>query len=247
MATFFWERRVPLLEGYGLTEGSPVISINREHAPKLGTAGQAIPGVDIRIADDGEVLSRGRHIMRGYWNKPEATDEALKDGWLYTGDLGSLDEEGYLTITGRKKELIVTAGGKNIAPRYIEGLLAADPYILQAVVCGDRRHYLTALIVPHFATLLPALRERGIPAPSPEDVVRRQDVYEFMQERVRSRLADVADYERVKDFVLLPEPFSVENSEITPTMKTRREVILGCHASEIEALYARGRTRRGVR
>jgi long-chain acyl-CoA synthetase len=244
VARFFWDRHVPLLEGYGLTESSPVISINREHAPKLGTVGPAIPGVEIRIAEDGEVLSRGRHIMRGYWNKPEATEAALEDGWLHTGDLGSLDEEGYLTITGRKKELIVTAGGKNIAPRYVEGLLAEDPYILQVVVCGDRRHYLTALIVPNFATLLPALRERGIPTSSPEDVVRRQDVYELMQERVQGRLADVADYERVKDFVLLSEPFSAERSEMTPTMKTRREVILRCHAAEIESLYARGRTER---
>jgi long-chain acyl-CoA synthetase len=246
---FFEGHGIPMLEGYGLTETSPVITFNREGAAKPGTVGQAIPNVEVKIADDGEILSRGPHIMMGYWNKPEATAEVIKeDGWFCTGDIGELDDEGYLTITGRKKELIVTAGGKNIAPRYIEALMAEDKYILQAVLYGDNQHYLTALIVPNFNTLVPALKKMGIEATSHQELVKREDVYAFLDERVKAALADVARFEQVKKFAILDRALTLEDGEMTPTLKVRRSVVFKKHAALIEGLYseeARGERRAG--
>ena len=150
VARAFQDAGLLVLQGYGLTESSPVISFNRKEHYKLETVGQAIPGVEIAIAADGEVLTRGPHVMKGYWNNPEATAEAIRDGWLHTGDLGSLDAEGFLTITGRKKELLVLSNGKKVVPTYLEGLLLTDPCIDQAVIYGEGRNFLTALIVPHW-------------------------------------------------------------------------------------------------
>ena len=152
---------LPLLEGYGLTESSPVISFNRLERYKLGTVGLAIPGVEVKIADDGEILTRGPHVMQGYWKDPEATRETIVDGWLHTGDVGHLDDDGFLTITDRKKDLIITSGGKNIAPSELERLLVSDPYIDQAVVYGDARPFVSALIVPNFALLEAKADELG--------------------------------------------------------------------------------------
>jgi long-chain acyl-CoA synthetase len=228
-----------LLQGYGLTESSPVISFNRKTHNKLGTVGRAIPGVEVKIADDGEVLTRGRLVMKGYWKNPQATEEAIRDGWLHTGDLGQLDAEGFLTITGRKKELLVLSNGKKVVPSYIEGLLIADECIDQAAVCGEGRSFLTALIVPHWANLRRALQEPGITLDheSDEKLTRHPAVTSFLQKRIDTALSQVANWERVKKFVVLTQPFSMANDELTVSLKLRRNVVLARHEAELEALY----------
>ena len=150
-----------VLQGYGLTETSPIISFNRKDCYKLDTVGRPLPGVEVRIASDGEVLTRGPHVMKGYWNDPAATAEAIRDGWFYTGDLGELDADGFLRITGRKKDLLVLSNGKKVAPSFVEGLLLADPCIDQAVVCGEGRNYLCALLVPAWDNVRGALRRKA--------------------------------------------------------------------------------------
>jgi long-chain acyl-CoA synthetase len=238
VAVFYQQHGVRLYQGYGLTETSPVISTGTEAYSKLGTVGRAIPGVEVKIADDGEILTRGPHVMRGYWNKPDATAEVLRDGWFHTGDLGELDAEGYLKITGRKKELIVTAGGKNIAPAYLEALLTADPLIQQAIVIGDRRNYLTALIVPNREPLRAAIIKNRIPVTSAEEALRDTRVRQLYADRIRERLAGVSRYEQVCNFTLLGQGFTLEGGELTPTLKLRRGVILAKYAALIDAMYA---------
>lgn len=228
-----------LLQGYGLTESSPVISFNRKTHNKLDTVGRAIPGVEVKIAADGEVLTRGPLVMKGYWKNPQATDEAIRDGWLHTGDLGKLDADGFLSITGRKKELLVLSNGKKVVPSYIEGLLIADECIDQAAVGGEGRSFLTALIVPHWANLRRALREQGIilDHESDEKLARHPAVTSFLQKRIDAALSQVANWERVKKFVVLAQPFSIANDELTVSLKLRRNVVLVHHAAELEALY----------
>jgi long-chain acyl-CoA synthetase len=228
-----------ILQGYGLTESSPVTTFNRKTHNKTGTVGQAIPGVEVRIAPDGEVLTRGPHVMKGYWNNPEATQEAIVDGWLHTGDLGHLDEEGFLTITGRKKELMVLSNGKKVVPSYIEGLLLSDDCIDQAAVCGEGRNYLTALVVPHWENLRRALIAAGsstdhVPE---ESLARSAQVRSFLQKRIDAALADVSNCEQVRKFIVLPKPFTVAADELTVSLKLRRNVVLGKYGKELEALY----------
>ena len=170
MADYFNKHGITLVQGYGLTESSPVDQHRHAHEHRLGTVGKPIAGVEVKIADDGEILTRGPHVMAGYWKLPKDTAEAIQDGWLHTGDLGCI-EDGYLRITGRKKELIVTAGGKNIAPSYLEGLLTQDPLIAQAVVIGDAKNYLTALIVPNPDALRAEIMRRQIPVFSPAEAL----------------------------------------------------------------------------
>jgi long-chain acyl-CoA synthetase len=237
LAEFITERGITLLEGYGLTETSPVISSNTPDANRIGTVGRAIPGVEVRIADDGEVLTRGPHVMKGYWNKPEATAETIRDGWLYTGDLGSLDEDGFLRITGRKKEIIVTAGGKNIAPRYIEHLMTEDPIIDQAVIFGDRRKFLSALIVPNFEMLGPEAEKIGVNGQTPDELVADPNIYTLIEQRVMRALSEVSKYEQVRKFVLLARPFTIQAGELTPTLKVRREQVYQRYRERIDALY----------
>jgi long-chain acyl-CoA synthetase len=235
VARFYNERGVTLVQGYGLTETSPVISVNTDPA-KVGSVGRAVPGVEVKIADDGEILTRGPHVMIGYRNLPDATAQTIKDGWLYTGDLGRLDEEGYLYITGRKKELIVTSGGKNIAPVILESLLTRDPLIQQAMVVGDGRSYLAALIVVDNEQLEAELSSRGLSIPQAARLAdpRVRAIYE---ERIKRQLAGVSHYEQVAKFHLLAEPFSVERGELTPSLKMRRSVIGQHYAGQIAAMY----------
>ena len=231
---------LPILPGYGLTESSPVLSFNRTCHSKPCTAGLVLPGVEIRIAPDGEVLARGPNIMCGYWNNPEATAEAITDGWLHTGDLGTLDADGFLTITGRKKELMVLSNGKKVIPTHLEGLLLADDCIDQVVVYGEGRQYLTALVVPHWDNLRRAVAARGgrLPESATEDeLVGHPAVREELRKRVSSRLADVAGYEQVKKFHVLPRPFTVAAGELTVSLKMRRGVICTRYQSELESLY----------
>jgi len=230
---------LPLMQGYGLTESSPVISFSKPGANKLGAVGKALPGVEIRIAADGEVLTRGPHVMKGYWNNPDATADAIRDGWLHTGDLGRLDEDGYLFITGRKKELLVLSNGKKVVPNFIEGLLIADPCIDQAVVCGEGRSYLTALIVPNWENLrLELTRLSGAVAGlSDSALAQHADVITFLQGRMETALKDVAAWEKVKKFLILPRPLSVAEEELTPSLKLRRGFVTRKYQSALAALY----------
>jgi long-chain acyl-CoA synthetase len=228
-----------LLQGYGLTESSPVISFNQRKCFRLGSVGLPLPGVEVKIALDGEVLTRGPHVMKGYWNNPQATAEAIHDNWLHTGDLGTLDADGFLTITGRKKELLVLSNGKKVVPNYIEGLLLADPCIDQAVVCGEGRKFLTALLLPNWDNLRRALHEASIAVDdaAAECLCRDEAVVSLVRRRVDAALADVSPAEQVKKFVLLPQPFSVAAEELTVSLKLRRNVILAHHEAELERLY----------
>jgi long-chain acyl-CoA synthetase len=227
-----------VLQGYGLTETSPIISFNRKECYKLDTVGRPLPGVEVRIAADGEVLTRGPNVMKGYWNDAAATAEAIRDGWLYTGDLGELDADGFLRITGRKKDLLVLSNGKKVAPSLVEGLLLADPCIDQAVVCGEGRNYLCALLVPAWDNVRRELDRDGAVLPgSPTDLAKLPAVGRLLEQRVRAVLAEVSNVEQVKKFVILPEPFSVAADELTVSMKLRRNVIVTRYAHQIEELY----------
>jgi long-chain acyl-CoA synthetase len=228
-----------LLQGYGLTETSPVISFNRKSRFKIATVGLPIPGVEVKIALDGEVLTRGPHVMTGYWKNPQATAEAIGDGWLHTGDLGQLDDDGFLTITGRKKELLVLSNGKKVGPAFIEGLLLADECIDQAAVCGEGRNFLTALLVPHWENMRRILRDQDSPLEreSKEELARHPAVQDLFQRRIDAALRDVSNWEQVKKFVIVTEPFTVEKDELTVSLKLRRNVVLARHAAELEALY----------
>jgi long-chain acyl-CoA synthetase len=230
---------LPVLQGYGLTETAPVISFNRKQHYKLETVGQAIPGVEVRIAPDGEVLTRGPHVMKGYWNDPKATAATIHDGWLHTGDLGSLDAEGFLTITGRKKEFLVMSSGKKVMPPSVEGLLLADGCIDQVVVHGEGRNFLTALVVPNWENVRKALSADGVSVADngEEALARHPAVHALLRRRMDAALADVASWERVKKFVVLPRPFTVAAEELTVSLKLRRNVIFAKYKTELDALY----------
>jgi long-chain acyl-CoA synthetase len=225
--------------GYGLTESSPIISFNNREHRKSGTVGQPIPGVEVKIAPDGEILTRGPHVMKGYWNNPQATEEAIRDGWLYTGDLGRLDEDGFLIITGRKKELLVLSNGKKVVPSYIEGLLLSDPCIDQALVCGEGRHFLTALIVPQWDNLREALRNQGVQRAdgAVEELARHLAVLGELRRRIDAVLIDVANWEQIRRFTVLPRPLSVANDELTVSLKIRRSVVLERNKEMLEKMY----------
>ena len=235
---FYWQRGVPLLQGYGLSETSPVISVSTEEHHRRGASGRTIPDVEVRIAGDGEILTRGPHVMAGYWRNPEATAEILHDGWLSTGDLGRVDEDGFVYITGRKKEILVTAGGKNIAPVYLESLLCEDPLIVQAMVLGDGQNYLTALIVPNPDTLKAEIIARRIWVTTPQQALAHAKVQALYRERIDQRLSCVSSYEQVRRFTLLDRGFTIEHGELTPKLSLRRKEIESHFAKEIEAMYA---------
>jgi len=235
---FFKEQGVFISQGYGLTETSPTISTGQLSDTKVGTVGRLVPGVQVKISEEREILTKGPHVMRGYWKKPEATAEVIKDGWFHTGDLGELDSEGYLKITGRKKELIVTSAGKNIAPMNLESLLSADQLIAQVLVIGDGRNYLTALIVPNPEPLMAAIKELEIPVKSIAEALEDHQVRELYAAHIAQRLADVSHYEQVQKFTLLGTPFTIENQQMTLKLSLRRKVIEAAYAKEIEAMYA---------
>jgi long-chain acyl-CoA synthetase len=238
LAEGFIAAGVPLYEGYGLTESSPVISFNSPGHHKDGSVGQAIPGVEIAIAPDGEILTRGPHVMKGYWQDEPATRAAIVDGWLHTGDVGKLDDDGFLYITDRKKDLIITSGGKNIAPSELERMLARDPFIDQAVVCGDGRPFPTALIVPNFERLKAALGPGHGPLQVEGDLVRDAAALTLVKERVNQVMQAVSQPERVKAFLMLSRPFLIEADELTTTMKVRRRHVMAKFHEELEAIYA---------
>lgn len=235
---FYHEQGVALLQGYGLSESSPVITLSTKTHFRRGSCGRAISGIELQIAADGEIMTRGPHVMPGYFKNPQATAEVLQDGWLHTGDIGRLDDDGFLYITGRKKELLVTSGGKNIAPVYLESLLTQEPLIAQAMVVGDGRSYLAALIVPNPATLLAELSRLGIAATLDSTLLSHPAVHDIYRNCIEQRLANVAQYEQVRKFQLLDKAFSIESGELTPKLTLRRHTIEANYKDAIAALYA---------
>jgi len=235
---FFEAVGLSIIEGYGLTESAPVISANRLDNYKFGSVGKPIPGVEVAIAHDGEILARGPNIMQGYWNDKSATREVLDDqGWLHTGDIGIQDAEGFLYITDRKKHLFVSSGGKNIAPQPIESLFMSIKYIEQFMLIGDRRMFLTALIVPDFEALKEFADARNIPYTSDADLAKHSQITELIEKEIQGIQKDLANYERVRKFALLDKQFTIENGELTPTLKVRRNVIEERYAHLIEDMY----------
>ncbi len=235
IARGFQNASIELLEGYGLSESSPVVTFNRPGRNKPGTVGQAIPGVEIKTAEDGEILTKGPHVMLGYWKDPEATRATIIDGWLYTGDVGTIDEEGFLSITDRKKEIIVTSGGKNVAPSEIERLLTSDPIIDQAVVFGDRKPYLTAILVPNVQIL--ASRSGSGASEVEGELIVEENAHHFINNHVHALMQNVSPPERVRSFLLLNRPLSIDLGELTNTLKPRRKEIFKRFSDRIEALY----------
>jgi long-chain acyl-CoA synthetase len=238
IARFVISAGVTLLEGYGLTETSPVITLNSIGDIKLGSVGKPLPGVEVAIAEDGEILTRGPHVMKGYYKMPEATAAAIEpDGWFHTGDIGELDESGRLTITDRKKDLIVTAGGKNIAPQPIENRVKSSAYVSQVIMLGDRRKFPILLVVPDFDALRTWARSQRIEHKDQTELVADRRVADFVEREILNSLADLAQYERPKRVALLPRELSIDDGEITPTMKVRRRVIETRWRSMIDRLY----------
>jgi long-chain acyl-CoA synthetase len=238
VSAFFDIVGLPILQGYGLTETSPVIAANRLDANRLGSVGPIFPGIEVRIAPDGEILTRGPHVMMGYWGKPDATAETIDpDGWLHTGDVGYVDADGYLFITDRKKDIIVTSGGKNVAPQPIEGRLGATPHIAQAVLIGDKFPYLTALIVPNFENLEAHLASKGATGLGRAEIAAHPETEALVAAAVKQVNADLATHERIRRFTVLGRELSLEEGELTPTLKVRRRVVAERFASVIEQMY----------
>ncbi len=235
---FFEAVGILILEGYGLTETSPVISVNRIDRYRFGTVGQPIPNVEVKIAADGEILARGPNIMKGYWNLPEMTAEVIDtDGWFHTGDIGEMDSDGFIRITDRKKHLFVSSGGKNIAPQPIENLFLSSKYIEQFVLIGDRRMYCTALVVPDFEALKAYAAENGIGPLHNHELIRHPEIHALIERDIDQLQKDLANYERVRKFILLAKPFTIEDGELTPTQKVRRKVVEEKYAELIERMY----------
>lgn len=239
LAEFFWSVGVPIYQGYGLTESSPVISTNVPGTNKVGTVGRPIRNIEVKIAEDGEILARGPNIMQGYYRKPEATSEALTtDGWLRTGDIGHLDADGYLVITDRKKELLKTAAGKFVAPAPIENKLKTSAYISSAMVVGDRRKFVSVLIVPNVASIEAKARAEGIPLAASGAIVGDPWVRELIGGEVERLTADFAQYERPKRFALIDNDFTFASGELTYTLKLKRRVVEERYKDVIAQLYA---------
>jgi long-chain acyl-CoA synthetase len=238
IAEFFGAVGLLICEGYGLTETSPVITCNRPEWIKPGTVGQPIQGVEVKIAPDGEILARGPNIMQGYFKKPEATAEAIDvDGWFHTGDIGVLDKDGFLTITDRKKDILVTSGGKNIAPQPIENTIKTNKYFSEVVMIGNNRNFPAALVVPNFDTLEKWAKEKGLASGSREDLVKKPEVLAFYQKLVTDLTPDLAQFEKIKKLTLIPREFTIEAGELTPTLKVKRRVVEAKYKDVIDRMY----------
>ena len=235
---FFFAANIFIAQGYGLTETAPCGSFNTPANFKFGTVGRPIPGNDIKIAEDGEILIKGDNVMKGYYNKPETDKEVFtKDGYFKTGDIGIIDKDGYLVITDRKKDIIITAGGKNIAPQNIESRIGKDFYIEQIVVIGEKQKYITALIVPSFDALKEYATQNKIEFSSKEDLIKNPAIIEFYKQRIEAQSEGLAQFEKIQKFELLAEEFSIEKGEITPTMKIKRKIINTNFKDTIKKMY----------
>jgi len=237
ITAFFLAIGLLVLPGYGLTETSPVLTGNTPGRIRLGTAGKAIPGVELRIAEDGEILARGPNVMMGYYKNEADTRAVLKDGWLHTGDIGRLDKDGYLIITDRKKDIIVTSGGKNIAPQPIESLILASPFIANAVVVGSSRKFISALVVPNFEKLEAWARKTGIAVADRAKLSRLPAVAAFLLGEINRMTPGLASYERIKKIAVLDRDFDLDLGEVTPTLKVRRNFVERKYADIINSLY----------
>jgi long-chain acyl-CoA synthetase len=239
LAEFFWSVGVEVYQGYGLTETSPIVSANRPGANKVGTVGRPIPNVQVKIAEDGEILVKGPCVMQGYYRKPEETRSVLSsEGWLSTGDIGKLDEEGYLIITDRKKELLKTAAGKFVAPAMIENLLKTSPFVSNAIIVGEQRKFVSALIVPNVPLVQAKARKDGREFASPAQMISDAWVRDLFMGEVERLSASLAQYEKPKRFALLDQDFTFANGQLTYTLKLKRRVIEQTYADVIARLYA---------
>jgi long-chain acyl-CoA synthetase len=238
LAEWFATVGIRIHEGYGLTETSPVIAVNTPINHRIGTVGKVLPNLEVRIASDGEILVRGPSVFKGYWNRPEETQNAFEDGWFKTGDIGHLDADGYLSVTDRKKELIKTSGGKFIAPQPIENSLKLNPLVGTAVVVGDKRKFACALISPNFAMLEDWARSNGIPFSSRPELIAHAKVQSLYEELVEASNEKLARFEKLKRVVLVPDEFTPENGTLTPTMKLRRRIVEERYRRQIDDLYA---------
>jgi len=236
VAEFFYAIGLTILEGYGLTETSPVLACNTFEKMKFGTVGPPVPGVEIKIAPDGEILAKGPNVMKGYYKKEQETREVFENGWFKTGDIGHIDGEGFLVVTDRKKDILVTAGGKNVAPQPIENQLKTNPYIQTAVVVGSGRKFISALILPDFEKLGAYARAKGIPFGSPKELVEREEIKSFMLAEVNRATPNLASYERIKKIVLLEREFDA-GTELTPSLKVKRHIVEKVFKPLIDLLY----------
>jgi long-chain acyl-CoA synthetase len=245
IALVFSGAGIPVLQGYGLTETSPVIAVNTLKHNRIGSVGRKLPGIEVKIAEDGEILTRGPHVFQGYFKKPDETCQAfVSDGtgggrWFKTGDIGHIDEDGFLFITDRKKDLIKTSAGKYVAPQLIENRLSESEFIEQAVVVGNDRKYVAALIVPDFERLRRWAKEHGIEVGDGRELIEESRAIELIRSEVNRLTQDLADYEKVKQVAILPQGFSIEGGELTPTLKVRRRYVEQKYSQIIESLYDR--------
>lgn len=234
---FMWIIGIPTCEGYGLTETSPAVTLNNFQEIRFGSIGRLLEHTEAKLAADGELLLKGPQVMQGYYKDFEATAKVLKDGWFSTGDIAKVDDEGFLYIVDRKKEIIVTAGGKNIAPQPLENELKLDKYISQAFVYGDRRPYLVALVTPNLERLIEFAQQENLNYFDLEDLVANSKVRHLFTERIAALNAKLPSYETIKKFIIIPREFSVEGGELTPTLKLRRKVICELYQEKIDSLY----------
>ena len=241
---FFEALGILILEGYGLTESSPVIAVNRVEAYKFGAVGKIIPGVQVKIVKehpedhDGEILAKGPNIMQGYYKLPQETAETIKDGWLHTGDIGYIDADGFLLITDRKKNLFKTSGGKYVAPTPIENLFLANKYVEQFVLIGDKRTFLSALIVPDYDNLKDFAKANNVEYVDIPDLIKKKEIIQLYEKEIVNIQKSLASYEKVRKFALMERAFTIEDGEMTPSLKIKRKVVEKKYAEEIERMYA---------
>lgn len=234
---FFQALGINILEGFGLTETSPVTNVNRPDKIKFGTVGPAVKNVQVKIAEDGEILLKGPNIMKGYWQDETATKEVIRDGWFYSGDIGEIDRDGYLKITDRKKHIIVTSGGKNIAPQPIENLIIESAFVDQVIVIGEKRPFLIAVIVPDFVKLNEYAAQNSISAKTNKELIENKAIQQIYEKLMRNISRQLATHEKVRKFLLIEEAFSIEKGNMTPTMKLKRKTITEKYAQEIDKVY----------
>ena len=235
---FFYSVGLTILEGYGLTETSPVTNVNTLEDFRIGTVGKPVPGTEIRIGDENEILVRGRQVMKGYFKMPDATREAIDDdGWFHTGDVGEIDGDGFLRVTDRLKDLIITSGGKNIAPQPIENMLKRNRYVEQAVMVGDGRKFASVLVVPSFGTLESWATEQGVDFGSHQELLESREVQELLREEIYDELRDVARYAKPKKVGLVPDEFTVKGGALTPSQKVKRRVVEDRYREMIDEFY----------
>ena len=237
MLIFFRSCGLPLYEGYGLTEGNGMISANRPGAYKMGTVGKPLDGIEVKITKEGEILARGWLCGKGYWNNEEETKELYKGGWLNTGDLGRFDEDGFLILTGRKKEILITSSGKNVSPSYIENILKMSSYISQAVVFGEGKRYLTALVTLNPEEIIKFAQDNNVSFSDFADLAKKHEIIDLIHREIEKKNKELARIEQIRKFTILEEEFRQDREEVTPTFKVKRTVIGERYGDKVDAMY----------